>query len=172
MEGVRVRGRGALMTACRTIGAVLGFAPVLGYLAGDVATATVLVTSCVAVAWQIWLFRPGVRITGSAVVLQGLVRDRSLPMSGVDSFTVATQRQPGDLLDRSVHLVIETDDGRAVLSRWVAWQDMISPWIANGERPLPARTQHVVDGLNTELAARQAVDAAADGAMDEGGICP
>lgn len=138
----------------------------MGYVTGDVATTTVVVTSCMAVAWQLWLFRPGVKVSGSTVLLQGLMRDRSVPVRGVDSFTVAVQRQPGDLLDRSVHLVINMDDGSADISRWVAWQDMVSPWIV-GERPLPTRSQQrVIDRLNTELAARKAADADADSATD------
>lgn len=154
------------MTACRVGGAVLGLVPVMGYVTGDVATTTVVVTSCMAVAWQLWLFRPGVKVSGSTVLLQGLMRDRSVPVRGVDSFTVAVQRQPGDLLDRSVHLVINMDDGSADISRWVAWQDMVSPWIV-GERPLPTRSQQrVIDRLNTELAARKAADADADSATD------
>lgn len=107
------------MVVCRVVGAVLGLAPVMGYMAGDVATATVVVTSCMAVAWQLWLFRPGVKVNGSTVLLQGLVSDRSLPICDVDSFTVAGQRQPGDLLDRSVHLVINMDDGSVAVTRWV-----------------------------------------------------
>ena len=172
MEGIRARGRGALMAVCRVGGAAVGLAPVMGYVAGAVATTTVVVTSCLAIAWQLWLFRPGVRVSGSTVLLQGLVRDRSVPVCEVDSFTVAVQRQPGDLLDHSVHLVINMDDGSAVVSEWVAWQDLISPWIV-GERPLPTRSQQrVIDRLNTGLAARKAVDADADGAADVDGTCP
>lgn len=172
MEGVRIRGRGALMTACRVVGAVLGLVPVMGYVAGDVATTTVVVTSCMAVAWQLWLFRPGVKVSGSTVVLQGLLSDRSVPVSDVDSFTVAVQRQPDDLLDRSVHLVINMDDGSADISRWVSWQDVVSPWIV-GERPLPTRSQQrAIHRLNTGLAARKAADADADSAADVDGTCP
>lgn len=140
------------MTVCRTLGAVAGLVPVMSYAAGDVATTTVIATSCAAAAWQIWLLRTGVKVTGSAVVVQGLINDHSFPASRVRSFTVATLREPGDVLTRSVHLVMNMDDGSEVLIRWVAWQDMISPWIVDAERPLPARTQRVVDRLNTALA--------------------
>jgi hypothetical protein len=160
------------MVVSRVGGAVVGLAPVMGYLAETLATTTIGVTSCLAVAWQLWLFRPGVKISGSTVLLQGLVKDRSFPAGEVDSFKIAVQREPGDLLDRSVHLVIDMKDGSAVLSRWVAWQDMVSPWIV-GARPLPTRSQQrVIDRLNTGLAARKAVDAAADGAADADGTCP
>lgn len=152
VEGVRVRGRGALMTLCRTVGAVAGLVPVIGYAARGVSATTVVVTSCAAAVWQVWLLRTGVKVTGSAVVLQGLVKDVSFPVSGVHSFTVAMVRQPGDLLSRSFHLAITMDDGSEVRSHWVAWQDMISPWIVNAERPLPARSQRVIDQLNAALA--------------------
>jgi hypothetical protein len=157
---------------CRVVGAALGLVPVMGYVAGDVATTTVMVTLCMAVAWQLWLFRPGVKVSGSTVRLRGLVSDRSIPVCEVDSFTVAGQRHPGDLLDRSAHLVINMDDGSAAISRWVAWQDMVSPWIV-GERPLPTRSQQrVIDRLNTGLAARKAVETDAGGAADLDGTCP
>jgi hypothetical protein len=113
-----------------------------------------------------------VKVSGSTVRLQGLVSDRSIPVCEVDSFTVAGQRHPGDLLDHSVHLVLNMEDGSAAISRWVAWQDMVSPWTV-GERPLPTRSQQrVIDRLNTGLAVREAVDTDADGAADVDGTCP
>jgi hypothetical protein len=70
----------------------------------------------------------------------------------------AALREPGDILDRSVHLVVMRSDGGAVVSRWMAWHDLVSPWIG-GQRPLPTRSQRrVIDRLNLVLDAAGTVN--------------
>lgn len=149
---VRVRGRGALVVMCRWGGIVAAAAAMVSFAFGDVAALPFAAVVAVAALWQIWLFRPGITVTGSAVRIRGLVSDKSIPVEAIHSFGVARIRRPLDHFDREVSLVIHLHGESDVTCRWIGWQDLVSAWFTGGERPLPTPSQkRVLDRLNTAV---------------------
>lgn len=141
---VRVRGRGPLMVMCRWGGLVATGVPLFGYVIGDLGMVPAAIALSIGAVWQIWLSRTGVTVSGSEVRLRGLASSRTVPLSAVLSFGVARHQRPLDRFEREVSLVIHLEGGAELTWRWVGWRDLLSPWFAAGERPLPTASQEKV----------------------------
>lgn len=148
---MKIRSRGPLVWTYRLSGFAVGLAVLLSVLVGSASMAWLLAFVGIEIAWQLWLCRPGIRVTSQAVVLRGLLADTSIPIESITGFKMVRNRNPLDQLSRSVKLGVETRDGSVILCRWFQWQDLISPWISMGERPLSKSQRRLLETLNSHV---------------------
>lgn len=150
----RVRARGPLSLTCRLSGVVVTLLVMVGFLRGRVGWFWVAPGVGVGVIWQLLLLRPGVLITDSVVSMRGILATRDLPISQVRRFTVRRRALPLDQFANELNLAAELDDGSEVATRWIAWQDLLSPWMA-GQRSFPTpRQRRVIEKLGADLLRR------------------
>lgn len=140
---VAVRGRGPLLLACRLSGFMPPIAVLLSVSTGSASMAVAVPLLLASGAWQLWLFKPAVVVSDREVRLRGLLKHRTFRRDEVVGFEVQETRRSLDQKAREVDLVVLLSGGRSEAFRWVAWQDLVSPFIA-APRPLPTTSQRRV----------------------------
>jgi hypothetical protein len=143
------------MWACRCGGLVVAATSAGWYLVGALELLPLAMVLALALAWQAALLRPGVVIGTEDVELRGLLSTRRIARAVVASVAVEAVRRPLDAMAREVDLVVTTTDGRRAVTRWVAWQDLVSPFVTSGTtRPATRSQERVLTRLRDALAAR------------------
>jgi hypothetical protein len=125
---------------------------VVSCLAGGLGPASLAVVTVAAIVWQVLLFRAGVKVDATNVVLRSPFGTQVLPRPTVRRFRVGTRRAPLDVLNQAVILIVEMTDGTERDCRWVAWQDIASAFTrTDATRPLTRSQVRVTDRLNRAL---------------------
>lgn len=147
-RAVRVRPRGPKVKLLRFALFVIWLLCLSGLMRGPTSPAGFAVATLVVIMFTIVLSRWVVLISGQGVAIRSFAHTRSFAPDAVERFEIQERRAPLDQLEREQRLVLILASNEAVDIPWVAWGDMISPWLGDAKRPLRTGQARLLNQLN------------------------